>query len=263
MHLKERRSKCLPGTNSQETFFALTYLEQYLRRSEQLRSCLVGIQDPKANTPLLNKPLFASLLQESVHLDEGQAILILHACYFVDEEQPTPRATTKSLNHISKISHCSLSSKLVNLVQVPISKQRASRPDLHRPILQHMLPRKNENMFSAELVLKITTSGRWKNNHIDKIWPLMHEREAGCIPIWQDFHLLYQIHWKLEFDQSPTQEEPLQNWKHLILMNLYQQLHILVQSNQRFPVFFQEKRSNWGNHRCLNILPYQDQLPAI
>lgn len=86
--MKKRWSKSLPGTDLQETFFALTHLEQWLRGPEQLRSCLVGILDPKASTPWLDKPLYANLLQESVLLDEGQAILILRACYLVDEEQP-------------------------------------------------------------------------------------------------------------------------------------------------------------------------------
>lgn len=87
--MKKSWSECLPGVDLQETFFALTHLEQWLKGPEQLRSCLVGILDPKASTPLLDKPLYANLLQESLLSDEGRAILILHACYLVDEEQPT------------------------------------------------------------------------------------------------------------------------------------------------------------------------------
>ena len=168
-----------PQSSLWKIFSALIYLVQQLRESVQLHSCLVGTQDPKAGTPLLSKPILASLLLGNSLSNVGQATLILLACYLADEERPTAKTRSSEVTPTP--------TNILTLSQSLKAHQQLSKSTLHMPTVRKWF---NSQLHIICMLVTEFSQGQ-KGEHfiyegtiyIHYILSYYHSRKNNHIPI--------------------------------------------------------------------------------
>ena len=146
-----------PQSDLWKIFSALIYLVQQLRGSVQLHSCLVGIQDPKAGTPLLSNPIFATLLLGNCLSNLGQATLILLACYFADEEQPTAKTSSSEVTPTT--------TNILTLSQSLKAHKEPSKSTFYMPTVTA------RKQFNSQLHIICMLVTKFSQNHLHSLHP--------------------------------------------------------------------------------------------